>query len=184
MRPLHWKHGVLATEQPRKSLIYVLYFQLWNKSLSSKWLFYCFHLSIVDLQCCVNFCSTAKWLSYTYIYTYSFLLWFITGYWTQFPVLYNRTLLFIHPIYNNLHLLISNSQLFPPPTPSCLASTSLFSMSESVSVLGPKLKGQEAEGGRGLGDWVWVRCLRPGVLQGVGYTFRMTRVIDLKRSAG
>ena len=38
---------------------------------------------IVDLQCCVNFCSTAKWLNYTYIcsFLYSFPLWFITGYW-------------------------------------------------------------------------------------------------------
>ena len=38
-----------------------------------------FYWNIVDLQCCVNFCYTAKWLSYTYVY--SFLLRFITGYW-------------------------------------------------------------------------------------------------------
>ena len=37
-----------------------------------------------------------------------FPLWFITGYWIEFPVLYSRTSLFIHPICNSLHLLIPN----------------------------------------------------------------------------
>ena len=32
-------------------------------------------------------------------------------------VLYNRIMLFIHPIYCSLHLLIPNSQSFPPLTP-------------------------------------------------------------------
>lgn len=37
--------------------------------------------SIVDIKCHINFCFTAQWLGYTYIYkfSYSFLLWFITG---------------------------------------------------------------------------------------------------------
>ena len=37
----------------------------------------------VTLQCCVDFCCIAKWISYTYIcsFSYSFLLWFNTGYW-------------------------------------------------------------------------------------------------------
>ena len=43
-------------------------------------------------------------------------------------MLYSRTL-FIHPIYNSLHLLIPNSQSFPPPPASPLATTSLFPMS-------------------------------------------------------
>ena len=33
-----------------------------------------------------------------------------------FPLLYSRTLLFIHPAHNNLHLLISNSPFPPLPT--------------------------------------------------------------------
>ena len=44
-----------------------------------------------------------------------------------------RPCFFIHPIHNSLHLLIPNSQSFPPPlTPPPLATTSLFSMSVSL----------------------------------------------------
>ena len=77
-----------------------------------------FYWSTVDLQCCVNFCCTAKWFSYIHIYiysfSYSFPLWFITGYWIWFPVLYSRTLSLSHPLCNSLHLLIPNSQSIPP----------------------------------------------------------------------
>jgi len=45
---------------------------------------------------------------------YSFSLWFITGYGILFLVQYNRTLLFICSLYNSLHLLIPDSQSFPP----------------------------------------------------------------------
>ena len=54
---------------------------------------------IVESQCCVNYCCTAKWFSYTYTYiysfSYSFPLWFIIGHWIWLAVLYIRTLLFI-----------------------------------------------------------------------------------------
>ena len=36
--------------------------------------------SIVDLQCCVNFCYTEKWFRYTYIYTFFFVLFSIMVY--------------------------------------------------------------------------------------------------------
>ena len=66
------------------------------------------------------------------IFLYSFPLYFISGYWIQFPVLYNRTLWFIHPICNSLHLLIPNFQSKLPHSPSLLASTNLFSVSVSL----------------------------------------------------
>ena len=74
-----------------------------------------FYWSIVDL--CVNFCYTVKWLSFIciYLFLFSFLIWFSTGYWIEFSVFYSRILLFIHHIYNSLPLLIPNSQSFPPP---------------------------------------------------------------------
>ena len=56
---------------------------------------------------------------HTHTYIYSFLnlfpLWFITGCWIQFPVLYRRTLLVTHPVCNSLHLLTPNSHSIPPP---------------------------------------------------------------------
>ena len=50
-------------------------------------------------------------------------------------MLYNRTLLVIHPVYTSLHLLnllTLNCQFFPPSLASPLATTSLFSVSVNV----------------------------------------------------
>ena len=71
---------------------------------------------IVDLQCCVNFLLYRKVIQF-YIYIF-FLIFFyygliITGYRTWFPILYSKTLLFIHLTYDSLQLLIPNSQSFP-----------------------------------------------------------------------
>ena len=49
-----------------------------------------------------------------------FLLCFIIKCWIYFPVLSRRTLLFIHSVCNTLHLLIPNSQFFPPSLPRVL----------------------------------------------------------------
>ena len=48
-------------------------------------------------------------------FSYSFPLWFITGYRIWFPRLYSRTLFFIHSICKSLHLLTPNSQSILPP---------------------------------------------------------------------
>lgn len=71
---------------------------------------------------------------HTHIYMYisfscSFPLWFITGYWIQFPVLRSKTLLFISPKFTSFHLLIPSSNPSFPHLTSPLATRSLLSMS-------------------------------------------------------
>ena len=62
---------------------------------------------------------------YTYVhsFSYSFPLWFITEYWLEFPGLYSRTLLFVHPVCNSLHLLTLNSHSISAPPHSPLATS-------------------------------------------------------------
>ena len=51
------------------------------------------------------------------------------------PVLHSRTLLFIHPTYNSLHLLISNSQSVPPLSSLSFGNhKSILYVCESLSV--------------------------------------------------
>ena len=70
-----------------------------------------------------------------YIYIYSFPSESIPGNRLYLPVLCSRNLLSTHCKCNSLHLLTSNFPSIPSPAPSSLATTSLFSMSESLSVL-------------------------------------------------
>ena len=100
---------------------------------SQSFLFLFFNWSTVDLQCWANLLYS-KQLSYIHIYIlflYSFPLWFIPADWIYFPVLYNRTLLFIHSKCNHLHQLTPNSQWIPLPPPT-LATTRLLSISVSL----------------------------------------------------
>ena len=70
----------------------------------------------VDLQC-INFCYTEKWFSYTFFFYILLHLWFIIGYWIHIPLLYSRAVLFIHSVYNGLHLLTPTSLSVPKPSP-------------------------------------------------------------------
>lgn len=51
---------------------------------------------------------------YLIVWFFSFPLWFILGNKIQFPVLCNRTLLFIHSMYKSLNLLVPNFQSLHP----------------------------------------------------------------------
>ena len=51
---------------------------------------------------------------------------YIPGYWIHFPMLSSRTLLFIYSLYNNLHLLIPNSQSLSPHLFICFLAFYIF----------------------------------------------------------
>ena len=74
-----------------------------------------FYWSIVDLQCCDNFCCTPKWFSYTRTHIHSFLDSFptqtITEYWIEFPVPYISS---NHSTYHSMHMPIPNPQPIHP----------------------------------------------------------------------
>ena len=61
-------------------------------------------------------------------YMFVFYILFLKCSWIL-KVIYSRTLLFIHSMYKSLYWLTPISHSIPPPTPSPLATTSLFSKS-------------------------------------------------------
>ena len=107
-------------------------------------------LSIVDLQCCVNFYGaslvaqrlkrlpgmretrvrSAKWFSYTYILFFFIFLSIMVYHRTlnKFPVLHGRILLFIHSMYN---CVCWSQPPSPLPAPTS-ATTGLLSTSVSL----------------------------------------------------
>ena len=125
----------------------VLWFVLFHSLIShSSKVFFLICWSILDLQCCINFCYTAKWFSYTYIHILFHIL-FYCGVsqhieYSFLCYMVGSTLLFIHSMCNSLHLLIPNSQSIPllptpaPPYPLPWQShKSVFYVFESVSVM-------------------------------------------------
>ena len=92
---------------------------------------------MVDLQCCINFCCTVKWSSYTYVYI--LFLKFFFQYGLLQDIKYSSQcytvgccclsiFLFILFIFNSFYLITLTSHSIPPPTPYTLATTSLFSV--------------------------------------------------------
>ena len=95
---------VLSTGLPGKSLFlkYIFYWRSWITMLCVN---YCCdsheslcYTAIINTQHCNLYILTHN-IAHTHTHThtlpfsYTFPLWFITGYWIQFPMLYSRTLL-------------------------------------------------------------------------------------------
>ena len=93
-----------------------------SKSKSRRYFY--FNWNAVDLQCGVSFCCTVKWFSYTYNY----VLFYVLFHWSV-PRRLNiapRAILFIHPIYNSLHMLTPNSHSSPPASHGYLIHKGFF----------------------------------------------------------
>ena len=117
-----------------------------------------FYWSVVDLQCCVSFRCTAKWISYTYTYIHSFLgsfpIYVITEYWVEFPVLYSRSLLVIYFIYSSVYMSIPISRFIPPPQSSELNRGYLSTY--------PSQDGFYSYSTETLKSWPWLIGVNPG----------------------
>ena len=87
-----WWHGISFNV-----LVGSLFLKIFKNNLS--W-------NITDLQCCVTFSRTAKWISYTYIHSFldSFPIQAITEHWVEYPMLYSRSLLVTYFIYSSVHV--------------------------------------------------------------------------------
>ena len=81
-------------------------------SLFNSWIvFKKFYWSIVDLQCDNLYCTAKVTQSCTHMF---FSIMACQGRLNRVPCALHIRTLFIHPLYNSLHLLIPNSQSIPP----------------------------------------------------------------------
>ena len=116
--------------------------------------FFFFNWDTADFQCWVDLCSTAKWLSYTYIHTYIYIYIYNTHINVYIhPFLYpfsilsyhkilnrfplarcSRTSQFIHSIYNGFHLWNQISHSTPPQPLPLGNHRSVLYVCKSVSV--------------------------------------------------
>ena len=74
-----------------------------------------------DLQCCVSFRSTARWISYTYTYSHFFKILFPyrSLQSIEFPVIHSGSLLAICSIYSGVHMSGPISRFIPPHCSAC-----------------------------------------------------------------
>ena len=76
--------------------------------------------TILDFQCWLRFCCTAKWTGYTapgstYAVVFpSFLIQVITEHWAESPVLYSRCLLVTYFTYSRVYMSVPVSQFIHP----------------------------------------------------------------------
>ena len=101
-----------------------------NGRYSFIFLFHNFYQCIIDVQCCVSFFCTAKWINYANTYIYPFLdsipIYIIIEYFIQFPVLYSSFMV-IYFIYRGVYMSVPVFAVFPCCPPP-LVTISLFSM--------------------------------------------------------
>jgi len=74
--------------------------------------------------------GAAKGICSVHTHTFFFMffpIWFMAGCRVPFPVLYSRSLLFIHPVSKSLRLLGPTSQSIRPPPPHAFFNTLLCS---------------------------------------------------------
>ena len=84
---------------------------------------------MLDLQSCVNSYCAAKWFNYTHTCLSHILFRYGLSQDIEYSSWRHRAVLFIHSIYNSLHLPIPSSQSTPPPPPSLATKTPSPSLS-------------------------------------------------------
>ena len=135
---IYWKH--LHTGRPTQFKLELFKGRLWLKYKTSAFIGCVYFLnlccwSIVDLQCCVNFCcSVSGSVIHIHTHTHTFIC-ILFHYDLLRGIEYSslcytvKAFFLIHSLYNNLPLLIPNfHSYFPHPTSPCSYKSVLFAL--------------------------------------------------------